>query len=52
MVGCCIARTLRLGARKLEDEGLDLYRQWGMDDVGTLFAERAAELFKDVISTV
>ena len=46
-----MARTLRLGARKLENEGLHLDRQWGVHNVGTAFAERVAELFKRLIST-
>ena len=47
-----MARTLRVGARKLENEGLHLDRQCGVHDVGTAFAERVAELLKGVISTV
>jgi len=51
MVGRWIGRA-RLGVCKLEHERKHIGRQYGIHYVLATFAERAAELFKDMISTV
>jgi hypothetical protein len=48
----CAESRSRFGARKPENEGSHLGRQYFLDYGGAAFAERAAELFKDMISAV
>ena len=42
----------RLGVCKLEDKRKHVGRQYGIHHVQATFAERAAELFEEVIATV